>query len=329
MFRYVLVFIIILISFATRAGEGNDWAEVYSQVKENYIAETKISTLATAALKGLKEVDKHLRLGDDNTRITLYYQGKVVKVMRKPQDFDDAIAWGEITAQIIQKAKDVSPIADEKSFLVDDALAKAMLAALDKDSKVFAGMDEAEGISRRNHRTFAARLEDNGSLYIKIVAFNKQTYEELQRALEENKTAERLIIDLRDCSGGQASAAVKTADLFLTEGVIASISGREAWRQTYYNADEDEIWQNKEITLLVNRQTASAAEILAAALKEQGRAHLKGEKTFGKGTLQKLILLPSGGVLAVTSGVVRTPSGGELNHNGVVPDEIIEPQNLD
>lgn len=329
MLRYLIFFCCLFISFATRGEDGNNWAEVYAQIKENYLGEVKISTLATTALKGINEVDKHLHLADDDSRLTLYYKGKVVKVARKPQDMEDVNAWGNITTTMIEAARNSSPKADEKSFQIDDALAHSLVKVLDKDSKVFSNINEANGISSRNHRTFAERMEDDGTLYIKIVAFNKQTVTELQQAIEENSTATNLLLDLRDCSGGQASAAIQGADLFLSDGVIASYHGREAWKQTYYNADEFELMNGKNITILVNHQTASAAEILAAALKEQGRAHIKGEKTFGKGTLQKLITLPSGSVLAVTSGLIQTPSGEELNDNGVMPNEIIEPQKLD
>lgn len=329
MLKYLCCFLVVLYSFATRADEGADWAQIYAQVKENYIGEVKISNLAATALKGVNTVDKYLHLADDNTRLTLYYKGKVVKVLRKPEDLEDSASWGNITAQMLQKARQVSPLADEKSFMLDDALGESMVKILDKDSKVFAGMDEAEGVSHRNHRTFAARMEDDSSLYIKIVAFNKQTYNELKQAIKDNPAAERLVLDLRDCFGGQASSAIQIADLFLSEGVIASTHGREAWKQTFYNADENELFNGKDITILVNHQTASAAEILAAALKEQGRAYIKGEKTFGKGTLQKLIILPSESVLAVTSGLIQTPSGAELNGMGVTPDEVIEAVKLD
>ena len=329
MLRYFVFVICLLIGFTTRANEINDWAVVYSQIKDNYLGEIKISTLATAALKGINEVDKYLHLADDDTRLTLYYKGKVVKVARKPQDWEDFVSWGNITASIIEAARNTSPVADEKSFQIDDALARSLVKVLDKDSKVFTGIDEANGISSRNHRTFADRLENDGTLYIKIIALNKQTVAKLQQVREDNSNASRLVLDLRDCSGGQASAAIQAADLFLSDGVIASTHGRDAWKQTYYNADEFELFKGKDVTILVNRYTASAAEILTAALKEQGRAKIKGEKTFGKGSLQKLITLPSDSVLAVTSGLIQTPSGNELNNNGVIPDEVIEPQKLD
>lgn len=324
--KFILFLILSLLYRPAYADDAADWQKIYSEIKSVYINEINISQLATAALKGLNSLDSHLRLADDNTRITLYYQGKVVKVLTKPKDNNDAVNWGKITAQIISAAENASPKADEQSFRISDELAKGVLSVLDEDSEFYANMDEAGGTAKRNKRRWSARLLDDGVLYIKITAFNKQTYSETLHALQTYPDAEKLTIDVRGCLGGMAGEAIKTADLFLDEGIIASTFGKNKLDQTYYNADEQQYFKDKPIELWTDNKTASAAEILVAALQEQSRATVKGQKTFGKGTMQKLILLPSGSVLAVTNGYFQTPSGKKLHKNGVTPN--IEEENL-
>lgn len=315
-----LYLMLLLISGFARANEEYNWQNIYAQIRDAYIGEIKTDKLAVAALKGINNLDKNLKIADDNTRITLYYKGKVVKVLRKA-DEDDNKKWGDISEEFIEAARRVSPRAEEKSFLIVDEMAKGILNILDVDSEFYANMDEARGINGRNKRYFTARMEDDETLYVKINAFNKQTYNELEKALDINNTAKKLILDVRGCPGGMAGEAIKIADLFLDEGIIASTRSKDELSQIYYNADEQEKFSGKDMEIWIDNNTASAAEILAAALQEQGRAVIKGQRSYGKGTMQQLILLPSKSVLAVTSGYFQTPSGRDLNKSGVVPDK--------
>ena len=238
-------------------------------------------------------------------------------MLRKPKDRQDAAAWGRLSEAVIDAAAENSGRAERYDFATADILVKGMSGILDKDSKFYGSMDEAEGIPARNQRTFAARPEGK-SLYIKIGAFNKQTLRELQKSVAEYASA---VLDLRGCPGGMLGEAIKAAGLFLDGGIVASVRGKPADEEVYYTADPGDIWQGKPITVLVDEETASAAEVLAAALQEQGRAEIAGSKTKGKGSIQKLIILPGGSVLAVTSGFFMTPSGRELNGNGIAPDK--------
>ncbi len=297
--------------------QASDWANVYEQVKQAYVYEVTIEDLAVAALKGINKVDKDLRLGNDGARVTLYYKGKVIKVLRKPEDKNDAKLWGGLSDEILSAAEENSARAAGHNFETPDILAAEMVKILDKDSKFYADLDEVGGY--RNKRQFAARKEGK-SLYIKINTFNKQTVKELEQALVEYGDASALVLDIKGCPGGMAGEAVKVAEMFLDGGIIASTKGKTPREETYYNAAGGDVWQGKTIFILVDAETASAAEILAIALKEQGRAKVIGTLTKGKGTMQKLVGLNSGGVVAITNGFFVTPSGNELNNKGVMPD---------
>ena len=315
-----LLFLLLLFGTDVYAEDAGFWQRIYTQVSEAYVYEITPEELAIAALKSLRRADKSLTVGDDKERITLYYQGKVVKVLRKPKDRQDAAAWGRLTEAVVTAAAENSRRAEKYDFATADILVKGMSGILDKDSKFYGSMDEAEGVPVRNQRTFAARPEGK-SLYIKIGAFNKQTLRELQKSVAEYASAEELVLDLRGCPGGMLGEAIKAAGLFLDSGIVASVRGKPADEEVYYTADPGDIWQGKPITVLVDEETASAAEVIAAALQEQGRAEIAGSKTKGKGSIQKLIILPGGSVLAVTSGFFMTPSGRELNGKGITPDK--------
>lgn len=313
---FLLLWIFLAVPSYARAG----WQQIYAETGSAYLYGITAEELAVAALKGLKNADKNLTLGNDGARVTLYYKGGVIKVGRKPQDKNDVVSWGRLTEEFIAAAVEKSPAAGSRDFETDEILAAAMVKVLDKDSKFYADIDEANGISKYSRRRqFAARTED-GMLYIKIGAFNKQTFAEVKQALEEYTQTPVLIIDLQGCPGGMAGEAVRIAELFLDGGIIASAKGKEDNAETFYNAEDGDVWQAKPVFVLVDEETASAAEILAAALQEQGRAKVIGTKTKGKGTMQKLIALENGGVLAVTEGFFLTPSGRELNNSGVMPD---------
>jgi carboxyl-terminal processing protease len=149
--------------------------------------------------------------------------------------------------------------------------------------------------------------------------FNKQTLTELKNTISENSNVEALVLDLRGCAGGMSSEAILIADLFLDSGIVASIQGRNKQEEIYYTAKEDVVWKNKPIFVFVDESTASAAEILTGALKEQGIAKVIGTVTKGKGSMQKLIGLETGSVLAITNSYFKTPANNEINQRGIWP----------
>ncbi len=295
------------------------WKNVYQDVKDAYIGSVKIQDLASSALIGLGHIDKNLRVGSGINTITLYYKGKVVDSLKKPEDENDADKWDEITQRFIDRAIEKSQVASEKDFMIFDTMAKEMIKILDEDSKFYDNIDDARSGSLRNKRTFGARVEDN-ILIVKIVVFNKQTVAELTNVISENKKIEAVVLDLRGCAGGMSSEAILLADLFLDSGIITSVQGRNKQEEVYYTAKEEIVWKNKPVFVFVDENTASAAEILTGALKEQGIAKIIGTVTKGKGSMQKLIGLETGSVLAITNSYFKTPANNEINQKGIRPD---------
>ncbi len=161
---------------------------------------------------------------------------------------------------------------------------------------------------------------DNDCLMIKIISFNKTTSPTLKQLILENKdTINSIIIDIRGNPGGLLDEAVKSANLFLNQGLILSTKGRHKDSFQDYNAKGDDITKNKPIAIIIDGKTASAAEIFAGALLDQQRAITIGTTSFGKGSVQTVIPLPNMSELAITWSNFYTPSGYNLNHLGVMP----------
>ena len=316
--KYSFLVIVLFTVFVSNVAVAS-WQNVYQDIKDAYINSVKIQDLASSALKGLSNIDDDLRVGSGTNTITLYYKGKVVDSLKKPDDENDASKWAEITKRFVDKAVEKSSRASKNDFMIFDEMAKEIPEILDENSKFFDNLDEAKGGNFKNKRTFGARIEDN-ILIIKIVVFNKQTIAELKNAITENEKAEAVVLDLRGCAGGMSSEAILVADLFLDSGIITSVQGRNKQEEVYYTAKDDIIWKNKPVFIFVDENTASAAEILTGALKEQGIAKVIGTITKGKGTMQKLIGLETGSVLAITNSYFKTPANNEINQNGIRPD---------
>ncbi|MBK8175888.1 MAG: PDZ domain-containing protein [Rhodospirillales bacterium] len=171
--------------------------------------------------------------------------------------------------------------------------------------------------------TVHERYED-GILVLVIDHFNQGTAESLQAPLKLLATGPKnrlrgIILDLRDNPGGLLQQAVRSADLFLSGGEILSTQGRHPDSDQLYMATGTDIAHGLPVILLVDGETASAAELLAAVLQDRGRAVVVGSTTYGKGTVQTVIPLPNGGELSFTWSQAVPPSGEILTGHGVTP----------
>ncbi len=160
--------------------------------------------------------------------------------------------------------------------------------------------------------------------YFRIYSFNSETAESLKRAVadaeqEIGPRLKGLIIDLRDNPGGLLNQSVAVSNLFLREGRVVSTHGRHPDSHQYFEASGDDIANGKPIVVLVDGNSASAAEIVAAALQDNRRAVVVGSNTYGKGTVQTVLPLPNQGEITLTWARFHAPSGYTLHHLGVLP----------
>ncbi len=160
--------------------------------------------------------------------------------------------------------------------------------------------------------------------YIQITSFiGSTTPNEFLEALEKTKKTDGLILDLRGNTGGLLPNAIFIANLFIQEGKLVSIVGRNGYKYDIQAQDTD-LDINKPMIVLVDGGSASASEILSGALKDYNKAKLLGTKTYGKGMVQKIYPMPNETGLNLTIAKYLTPSGTDINKKGIAPDYEVQ-----
>jgi len=188
---------------------------------------------------------------------------------------------------------------------------------------------ERRSVDLRPVRTRRLRSGSHTLGYLRITQFSDGVPEQVKEALAElqNKEIEGLVLDLRNNSGGLVSAGLAVADDFLSGGAIVETRNREGINDTI-QASLQTVYDGP-MVILVNGGTASASEILAGALQDNKRATLLGGQTFGKGLIQTLTNLSDGSGLAVTVAGYVTPSGRDIQGEGIAPDRgLSDPEPL-
>ncbi len=172
-------------------------------------------------------------------------------------------------------------------------------------------------------KTVKSSVEKNIG-YIQISSFiSNSTPNEFLEALENTEKAKGLIIDIRGNTGGLLTNAVFIANLFIPEGKIVSIVGRNGYRYDV-EAQNNNLKIDKPMVLLIDGTSASASEIFSGAMKDYHKAKLIGTKTYGKGMVQKIIPMPNKTGLNLTIAKYLTPQGNDINKKGISPDINIE-----
>jgi carboxyl-terminal processing protease len=174
-------------------------------------------------------------------------------------------------------------------------------------------------------------LDDERKIgYVSLTSFQEDTAEELDTAIEsllqEGMTA--LILDLRFNPGGLLDAAVDVSDRFLIEEVIVTTKGKDISQNHVYHAKKPGTFPDFPLVVLVNKGSASAAEIVAGAIRDNKRGILVGTKTFGKGSVQSLVPVEEGfSAIKLTTAKYYTPSGKLIHEIGIDPDVVVELDN--
>lgn len=175
------------------------------------------------------------------------------------------------------------------------------------------------------------RLTENNVAYVRATQCYDAMASDIQRAISTVSEAplKGIILDLRSNPGGTLTCAVGTVDLFLTSGTVVTIQDNRTPEDQApsraFTATSDTPFPELPLAILVNGSTASAAEIIAGALQDHGRATILGSQTFAKGTVQTLLPpLPNGSALKITTARYLTPLGRSFDQEGLVPDELVE-----
>ena len=168
------------------------------------------------------------------------------------------------------------------------------------------------------------KMMDDGIGYVKAEALTRGKAQEVAAKIKalEKSGAKKILLDVRNCAEGEESEGVAVANLFLNHGTITYLQGQKYPRQAF-NAEPAKAITTLPVAVLVNRGTSGAAEIVAAALLENARGDIVGDKTFGDGSVQKTFDLPDGGALILSYAKYYSPSGKAIQDVAITPNVLV------
>ncbi|NNG76981.1 S41 family peptidase [Acinetobacter sp. ANC 4277] len=313
------------------------FVQIYSIVKENYVDAKNDDALFQQAIKGLVSgLDRYSRYlsPEDYKQLLQYTEGDIASV-----DFE-LIYDQQLHQWVIHGLKDNADSAKQglrngvAVFKIDDQELKKLNpnqvnsllnGSIGSTLTLQLAQNSSPIILVRNKKIktdIQASVLHNQVLVIKVSVFQQDTANEIKRLIEEHSSSrlKAVLLDLRNNPGGLLSAAVETADLFLNQGVIVSTKSRSEGDQQFQALPSFE-FQNLKLGILINNRSASAAEVFTAAMKDHGRAWVVGEKSYGKGVVQKLFPLSNGAALQMTVSHYYTPKGQMIEGVGIQPNQ--------
>ena len=316
-------------------------SEVYFHISQYYVEQPKMPVVTDGALHGLLEsldpnssylnaaeykafkarkTDGSAVLGATVSK--RYGYAAVVSVLPGSPAAKAGVEAGDIIESINDKTTMGTALAEIRSSLSGDPGSQVNLTVI-RPRKA----DPLKLTATRATITIpppSSKLLENGVGYIKVDALNKGKSEQIASTIKdlEKQGARKLVLDLRNVAEGPEEEGVATANLFLDHGTIAYLEGQKYPRQTY-NAEPGKAITKLPVAVLVNRSTSGAAEIVAAALMENARGDVVGAKTWGEGSVQKLIEIPDGSALILSVAKYYTPGGKAIQDNAVTPNVVV------
>jgi carboxyl-terminal processing protease len=319
-------------------------AEVLQRVRENYVDHVDVHQLMHQAARGMLEaLDEHSTLLDAREYAALQastngsYAGvgvevegvasgvRIVRCLADSPAQAAGLRAGDLVVRIDNIAVSAANLDIATDLLRGDVGSSVRLAIQREGHAV------QEFLLQRSEvqlPSVAAESLAPGIGYLRVSEFTNSTATELAAAVAAVRAADAgrlqgLIIDLRNNPGGVLEAASASADDFLEHGTIVSADGRSSDAHFRMDATPGDIASGAPIVVLVNGGSASASEILAAALRQNERATLIGRKTYGKGTVQTIMPLSDGQALKLTTSRYYTPTGASINGVGITPDVLL------
>src|SRR4030043_1200283 len=319
--------------------------EVFDMVKKNYVEEVDSSKLIKGATNGMiRSLDPHssFMTPDLYKELEVETQGQfggigieitilkdvltVVSPVEGTPAFNAGIKSGDQIIRIDGKTTKDITIMEAVKKLRGPKDTKIIITIMRDDMSTAKDITLTRAVIQIKSVRYKI-LEDNIA-YIRIASFHERTVEDLRKALRETSEKLRpmkgLILDLRNDPGGLLTQAIEASDMFLTSGVIVSTRGRTKNMETKAIARNNNNEISCPMVVLVNEGTASAAEIVAGALHENGRALIVGTQTFGKASVQTIIVLEDGSALKLTTGRYYTPNGRSIQAEGIKPDIVVK-----
>jgi carboxyl-terminal processing protease len=316
------------------------YSEVMAKIKGEYVEEPSISTVTNGALHGLLEsLDanssyltpaeyKELKAlkeakGNIGAAISkrLGYAVVVSVVPGGPAD-KAGVNNGDIIEAIEGKSSHEISLAEIKGMMSGQPGSNITVSVVRPRKAEPLKLTITRDIVKEPSATW--RMIDDQIGYIKADTLSPGRAQEIARAVADlqNKGAKKLILDLRNNGDGDMNEGVATANLFLNHGTIGYVQGQKFPKQAF-NVDASKAVTAAPLVVLVNRSTAGPSELAAAAILENARGDVLGDKTFGSGSIQKTIPLQDGSALILSIAKYYSPSGKALQDSSVTPNILV------
>ena len=320
------------------------FADVYNQIRIGYVEEIDDSTLLEYAIQGmLMGLDPHsvyltkdaFQDLQDNTSgeftglgLEVGMEDGYVKII-SPIDGSPAAGAGLQSGDIILKLGKV-PV---KGMSLNEAI-EVMRGPKGSEIELTIGRPgESQPFEvtlvRDTIKVASVRQRwlEPGYGYIRIAQFQSATGADVAKSLDKLKSEQKLkglVLDLRNNPGGILRASVDVAGLFMDGGTVVYTEGRLANSDMYYDAEENDNSDGTPLVILINQGSASASEIVAGALQDNGRAVVMGTHSFGKGSVQSILPLSESRAVKLTTALYFTPNGRSIQAEGIEPDILVE-----
>jgi len=323
-----------------------NFSDIFSRIKSDYVEDVEDEVLLEHAIRGmLSGLDPHstylspdeyneLRIGTSGEfgglGIQVGMEDGFVKVISPIDDtpaYNAGLKAGDLIIRLDDKTVKGLTLNDAVKIMRGKPGTDIQLTVVregeDKPLNFVVTRDIIKVKSVKN------RMLDPGYGYIRISNFQSRTAPQLMDAInelkEENKDGLKgLVLDLRNNPGGVLNAAAEVSDLFIDKGKLVYTEGRIDNSHYEYNAKPGDILDGAPVVVLINGGSASASEIVAGALQDHKRAVVMGSKSFGKGSVQTIQELRSGGAVKITTARYFTPNGRSIQGAGITPDIILD-----
>ncbi|HPM70048.1 MAG TPA: S41 family peptidase [Smithellaceae bacterium] len=319
--------------------------EVFDLVKKNYVEEVDSTTLVQGAINGMiraldphsaymtpdlykeLEVETQGQFGGIGIEITILKDVlTVVSPIEGTPAFIAGVKPGDQIVKIDGKSTKDITIMEAVKKLRGPKDTKVTITIMREDLSTPKDVLLTRAIIQI--KSVRYKIYKDGIAYVRIASFHERTSDDLRKSLRDLNDKlhpmKGLVLDLRNDPGGLLLQAVEVADIFLPSGVIVSTRGRTRSMETRAAARNDMNEITCPLVVLVNEGTASAAEIVAGALQDNGRALVVGTQTFGKASVQTIIALEDGSALKLTTGRYYTPNGRSIQAEGITPDIVVK-----
>lgn len=280
--------------------------KLFDLLQAEYHGKANLKEISLNSWTALTKFDSDFRIYNSDSKAFLYEKNNLIGTFDLP-DNTNMHLWKQVLSDVIKTSASRSAKISKNAQNLEHEILVRMTKGLDKISRLEPSLDG---------RQLQYSVYEN-VLYIKADSFYTGMSSYIKKIVLSHSDIYGIILDLRNNRGGDFNEAIKTAGLFLDNSLITSSKTKNNPKR-YYTSDVGDVANGKPITVLINEFTASAAEVVTAALSEQSRATVIGTKTFGKDSIQRLHKLDNE-ILFLTYGTFYTPSGKRVSESGIIP----------